>query len=73
MYSLLVAGFSTCMCELLVSLLACVRAGTYNIMHEGLVRVSERKYSYTVTCSLFLQYLIIFLMVTQHQRIGEFS
>ena len=43
------------------------------IMHEGLMRVSGRKYSYTVTYSLFSQYLIIFLMVTQHQRIGEFS
>ena len=48
---------------------ACVRAGRTSI-YEGLIRVSRRRH--TLTCSPFSQYLIVFLLVAQHQRIGEF-
>ena len=40
-------------------------------VYVGLMRVSRRRH--TSTCSSFLQqHLIVFLLITQHQRIGEF-
>ena len=45
---------------------ACVCACRQRFMH-----VSRRRYTLTCTLLTFSQYLIVLLLVTQHQRIGE--
>ena len=51
---------------------ACVSASQAVQLYEGLMCVSRSRH--TLTCSPFSQYLIVFLLTTQQQRIatGEF-